>query len=109
MPDVTLLRLAPRMRAVCQQAVGLVEDAGTPELTELAAALLTLHAAENNLLDTLRALRQMPTSTGQMAVTPTLNHVVRRSYSWQAIANVLGVTRQSAHERFAGRLALGPR
>lgn len=107
MPDTKSIRLTPKVRAACAQAMDLVDDAGTPELTELAAALLTLKAAERNVLDTIRALRQMPTSSGQIGVTPTMSRDVRRQYSWQDIANVLGVTRQTAHERFVGRLPLG--
>ena len=105
MPDTQFMRLTPRLRAVSQQAVDLVPDAAAPELTELAAALLTLRAAERNLLDTLRALRQMRTSTGQTGVTPLGKRVARR-HSWQAIADVLGVARQTAHERFSRRLPL---
>lgn len=107
MPDTKFTRLTPKVRAVCSQAMALVDDAGTPELTELAAALLTLRAAERNVLDTVRALRQMPTSAGQVAVTPSMGRVVRRRYSWQDIGSVLGVTRQTAHERFVGRLPIG--
>lgn len=107
MPDTEFTRLAPKMRAVCSQAMVMVDDAGTRELTELAAALLTLRAAERNVLDTVRALRQMPTSTGQIAVTPAMGQVVRRRSSWQEIGTVLGVTRQTAHERFVGQLPVG--
>lgn len=101
-----LSRLAPRVRAVCSQAMGLVDDAGEPELTELAAAVLTLNAAERNVLDTVRALRQMPTTTGQLGVTPTRGRPVARRFSWREIGEVLGVTRQTAHERFAGKLQI---
>ena len=97
-------RLAQKVLAVFSEAVGHVPEQTAPILRELAAVAVVRSALDEVVLDLVRAARLKPTSRGQLGYTPARGEPIRRECTWREIGDALDITRQSAHEAYAGRL-----
>lgn len=72
------------------------------ELREIAAAAALVEMAKDLQRDTIRVARDLGPREGQRAaMTATGSIASGTRYSWAAIGGVLGVTPQTAHERWA--------
>lgn len=106
MPDRPSPQLQHRLRDALRLLVETLPSTSAPqELKEIAAARRLVELARELETETVRDARRVPSKWRDGAAHQTfVGTPLTRIHSWRAIGRAAGMTGQSAHERWAGRL-----